>query len=425
MQSIYQKRLRVLEQQAAKFGAYAPAHVVVEIDDLQHQLAGLSEKLAPLAPELAVGRRLMASIHRSKGIVDAPRQLIGRDYLLVRIHAALDRGSRLLLYGLAGVGKTAIAAVVADQRISMGKGPVVWLQCGQASTDMVLDALWQRFASREKSRGILHLENLHDRVLTVRDLLAVAEIGLLVLDNVWNGAALYAALEAVPPGLPVLATAREKFALPEAIEVGELEPDAALNLLSFYAERDDLATDPEASRLCQELGYHAYALEIAGVTMRIDDYTPGELQLQIAKSPHNLPMPGNFAAEGRQSVKHLLDFSYQTLTEEERDLCQAFGALFAPGATADLLAEYVQQPLLHVDRMLKTLMRRSLVKHRRDQGHPFYALHALTYSYFGALHRQRGVGYQSTIAATVRYVRNHGEDLTLLALDQRNILGAA
>src|SRR5690349_20499308 len=104
LKEIYQKRLYVLEQQAAKFGIHVPAYVVTEIDETRQRLAELAEKLNPLAPQLASEGKLAATIYHTSGNVYAPAQLIGRDYLLVRAHALLDRGAHVLLYGLAGAG---------------------------------------------------------------------------------------------------------------------------------------------------------------------------------------------------------------------------------------------------------------------------------------------------------------------------------
>lgn len=425
MQNIYQKQLRVLEQQEAKLGSYAPAHIVTERDEIQQKLAELEKQLESVAPYLAVEGELVAHIYKVAGnIIYAPPHLLGRDYLVVRGHALLDSGRHVLLYGLAGAGKTALAATIADQRISDGKGPVVWLQLGYATDELIFDAFVKRFATSEESQKIIRLQENLDRIVAIRELLARAEIGLLVLDNAWNGSALHEVLKVIPPAVPVLVTAREKFLLPELVEVGDLASDAALQLLSYHASQPDYSTDINAQRLCKALGYHAYALEIAGATLAIDGYTPGELLQQIADSPHDLPMPGDFAEQGRESVKRLLDVSYAALTPEEQTALRTFGALFAPGATAALVAVYLQQPLPATERALKVLVRRSLAKQKRQFDNSFYSLHALTFSYARALFKTTAQDYQATVAAVEHYVTQRAQDFRLLAADQVNILEA-
>jgi len=58
---------------------------------------------------------------------------------------------------------------------------------------------------------------------------------LLVLDNVWNERAVFHVLKAVPPGMPVMITSRQRFPAGPILDVSELAPDDALTLLGHHA----------------------------------------------------------------------------------------------------------------------------------------------------------------------------------------------
>jgi tetratricopeptide (TPR) repeat protein len=348
--------------------------------------------------------------------------LIGRKELCDSIHTFLDQSKHVLLHGLAGAGKTALAATIADEHITAGKGSVIWLQPGREGAARILDALVMRLATEKEKPELIRLAG-DAQIVTVSNLLARSGAGLLVLDNAWDGRALYCVRKAVPDGLPLLVTARHIFPLDELVEVGDLSDEAATELLAHHAGQAGLRADARARLLCEELGYHAYAIEIAGATLKVDQQTPLELCEQIHDAPHKLRMPEGLTEEGRDSVKRLLDDSVDRLNAELTELFRAFGALFAPGATAALLATCQDRPRGAVEENLKQLVRRSLA--RRSPGTDFYFLHDLTFRYARAMVEDGGVTHGEMAAAVQRYVEDQARDFDRLALDQNNILAAA
>src|SRR5262245_39101173 len=48
LQKEYRKRLRVLEQQAAKFGIYVPPHLEIEIDDIKEKIRDCEKQIDSL-----------------------------------------------------------------------------------------------------------------------------------------------------------------------------------------------------------------------------------------------------------------------------------------------------------------------------------------------------------------------------------------
>ncbi|MBN1202724.1 MAG: tetratricopeptide repeat protein [Anaerolineae bacterium] len=353
-----------------------------------------------------------------------PDRLIGRDALRDQVNTLLDQGERVLLYGFGGMGKTALAAAVAAGRIADGKGPVLWLEAGRADAGTLFEALALPFGAQQAIAG----QTGDAQLAAMRALLAGAGVKLVVLDNAWDGQALNRAAQAVPDGLPLLVTSRQHYPLRKCCPVGELGPDEALDLLNFYADRD-LSADPQAGDLCKTLGYHAYALEIAAKNLLVDNHTPGELLARIADAPYALAMPEGFAAEGRESVGALLEVSLDALDDEARAVFLAVGALFAPGATPELLALVTERDRQAIDNALTRLARRGLAERVQatKQSAAFFRVHDLAYSYADAQASEtdRARALDACLAYTGRYNTPDPANFAALRPELDNCLGAA
>lgn len=362
-------------------------------------------------------------IEFSVDIPDLPGKLIGRDSLLNATFEQLSENVQVLLQGFGGMGKSALAATVAARWIDEGKGLVLWLRAGSEDANSLFEALARPFDAQDaigKASGSAKMK-------AVRDLLAGVGPGtLLVLEDVWDGTALNQVLKAVPRSMPVLVTSRQRYAMDHILEVGKLGEADALRVLEYYAH-EAYAKDELARELCHQLGNHAFALEIAGKTLRVDQITPGELLKRITVTPHDLVMPEDFAEEGRTSITELLNASLYVLDEPTRQVFLAFGALFAPSATPELLARYLHEDEAQVKNALTLLQRRGLaeVVKEAEPGVVAYRIHDLAYSYARTIFEARGQGHQQSITACLDYVRTHENDLKALDAEQANILGAA
>jgi tetratricopeptide (TPR) repeat protein len=268
-------------------------------------------------------------------LIDRPRKLIGRDDLLREVTGLLDNGESVLLQGFGGMGKTALAATAAGEWIAAGKGAVLWLKCGSASADALFEALARSFNAQQVIAG----QRDEAKIGAVRQLLRGSGAKLLVLDDCWNGQALFTVMKAVPSDLPLLVTARQRYALDKIRNVGELARSDSLRLLSYHADTD-FSSSADADTLCDTLGDHAFAIEIAGKTLKARNWTPAELLKEIKDAPHDMKTPADFSQKERTSVKDLLDASLNVLDEESRAVFLAFGAFFAPGLTAEMLMRY-------------------------------------------------------------------------------------
>jgi ABC-type branched-subunit amino acid transport system ATPase component len=151
---------------------------------------------------------------------------VGRDELIGSVETYLKAGERVLLQGLGGSGKTALAATVAAKYLE-NKGTVLWLQAGDDSPETLFDAVARAFGARQS------FNQTTDKPKATRDLLVKHKVTLFVLDDVWNAYALSKLSEALPEGLPFLVTSRQRYPKLKRLDVGRLTRQAALELWGF------------------------------------------------------------------------------------------------------------------------------------------------------------------------------------------------
>ena len=391
-----------------------------DVDDLRDQVAKSVEKWL-LDRQIAHRSATSAVIARiADDVPDLPRRLIGREDLIDEVAALLTDGDRVLLQGLGGIGKSALAATIAAQYIDDGHGSVIWLKAGAADAGALFEALARLFDAQGEIAG----KSGDERVQAVRHLLAETK-ALLVLDDAWDGNALSELMRAVPRRMPLLVTSRQRFPLDEIIEVAELRPDEALKLLGYYVRRRDFSDDPDAARLCELLGYHAFALEIASKTLKVYDLTPAELLQRIEDTPHDLNMPANFGELGRTGIKSLLDASVNALDKPLYDTFITLGGMFEPTATPELVARTMTQDEAKTADALEQLGLRGLANPRALNDVPYYRLHDLAYSYARTIFLNKGLSYDRAISACRDYAAHHKDDLDALDVEQSNLLEAA
>lgn len=351
-------------------------------------------------------------------LIDRPRQLFGRDELLLEVETLLDKGERVLLQGFGGMGKTALAATVAGEWIRAGKGAVLWLKTGSASVTALFESLARPFNAQQTIAS----QQGDAKIQAVRQLLHSSGVKLLVLDDCWNGQALFTIMTAVPFDLPVVVTARQRYALDNIIDIGEIKPDNALNLLLYHSKGK--ATD-DAHALCKMLGYHAFAIEVAGKTLKARKWTPTKLLKEIKDAPHDLKTPADFSEKERSSVKDLLDISLNMLDAESRAVFLAFGVFFAPTSTGELLSLYVEKS---VETALNILQINGLVERipPTDEEVEYYRLHDLGYAYCRAqaTREQRYKSLDACVKYTEKYVESSPLSFSALRPELNNFLGA-
>ena len=356
-------------------------------------------------------------LEKDAELAELPTKLIGRDNLLNDIKENLQQGSRLLLHGFGGVGKTALAANIATQLVSENK-KVLWLQIGNDDPDSVFDALMRPFEAQQKV-GQAPTEH---KASVVKEVLEAQDLNVVVLDDVWNSYSLSKVLEALPESIALLVTARQRYPKLKRIDIGDLERSASRDLLSHYAEKD-LSSEAFVDELCDLLGDHAFALQIAGVTLAVDLLSPKALYKQIANNPHSLKLSSDFAEQGRESVASLMNVSLEAVSDEAYEAFMAMGALFAPSSTPEYLSLITRRDVEETEAALVELQGRALLKRIAESGSDVvsYRLHDLAFSLakVNTAIRERTVVFNSK-----NFIEAHQTNIDLLDTEIVNILGA-
>jgi tetratricopeptide (TPR) repeat protein len=358
-------------------------------------------------------------------VPDKPKVLFGREDLLRDVTDLLAAGERVLLQGFGGEGKTALAATLAHDWLHAGRGSVAWLRAGSSELEELLQALARPFGAHQ---AMARATGSAAEAL-MKQIVREAGVRLVVLDDFWNGKALFALLRCLPDDLPALLTARQRYPIDGDIrEVGALPPDAALALLRAHA-RDTLPASDEADgrALCATLNHHAFGIEVAGKTLLANLWTAKLLREKIAAAPHALTMPLDFTREGRESTARLLQTSLDALPEDARAVFFACGAFFAPRLTAEMVTIY--RDGAPADAALTTLAQHGLLTpiSASDDAAASYRLHDLAYSYASAQAgvEQHGRALDACLAYVERYNTPSLPTFAALRPELDNLLKAA
>ncbi len=361
-----------------------------------------------------------------EAVADAPQTLFGREKLMEEIVTLLHQGERVLAQGFGGMGKTALAATVAKTFLNDSKRPVLWLQVGADDPEVILGALARPFEAQQD------LAKAENKTAFLAEVFKKHQLSLVVLDDVWNAYSLSKVIEALPQGLPLLVTSRQRYSRIKRIYVDRLERKAALELLNHYAtnlppadlEREQGSRrEREINSLCELLGDHPFTLRIAGLNLR-EGATVTDLLERIKSAPHDLKIPNDFKEAGRESVASLLSASLAPLSDLEYEVFMTYGILASPVATPGLLAQCANRELNKVEEALFNLVSRGLAERVCKPGSDLvsFRLHDLAHSYACTNRVQRP---STLIRAALAHLREHKDDVTLLELDIANLLSAA
>lgn len=224
-------------------------------------------------------------------------ELLGRGSLLTAVREVLvgASGRGVVLHGESGVGKTALAEVIASAALDTGEFPdgVVWITA--RSQDSVLTGLAEIGVVTGCSPNLADEE----KVAAGRQALRRARRMLLVLDDLGEPRAPWVEQECrgLPSGVRVLATAMHSPAgwlhgvgRAKWIEVGRLDPAAARELVAALVPR---LGPEERDQLVSAFDRHPFGLEVGARALQDDPWltVAGYLRaLQRYQEPDQSPL---------------------------------------------------------------------------------------------------------------------------------------
>ncbi|MEU0881952.1 BTAD domain-containing putative transcriptional regulator [Lentzea sp. NPDC005914] len=294
------------------------------------------------SPEL---RAIHLQILRGQTHRELPAQLtsfVGRQEELQRIASLTSR--LITLTGPGGAGKTRLALQSA--------GP------GAIFVDLA--------PVKDVSAATLQALGLKETVLAPEDRLTLAlreRDTLLILDNcehvIVQAAQLAQHLLSTCPALRILATSREALGITGEMlcPVPPLKPEQSVALFVDRARLVNPAfvQDRHTVDICRELDGLPLAIELAAARTRT--LTTDEISSRLGDRFRLLTKGNRAAAPRHQTLRAVVEWSWELLDEDERDLAASL-ATFSGGASL----EAVEQVCRHDIEVLEALVDKSLVE---------------------------------------------------------------
>jgi tetratricopeptide (TPR) repeat protein/adenylate kinase family enzyme len=280
--------------------------------------------------------------------------------LLAKVYSDLKNDNAVLLYGAAGVGKTALAATLASAYSEL-PGGVLWLQVDGAS----LVELIVRVARAYGRSDIANSDNAVSRTEAVRELLS-EEKPLLVLDGAPAPQATADFIARCADQNPVLITSDEPMESDwTAIQLTPLDADQSNAMLRQLAGIDDGAPSMD---LAIALSGSPFAVTIAAGAIKANKQSPADFHASMPKAPAGAAPPVDLLA---------LTAAFRSLPSALQGLILMLGATYNGQGSGELLSMISSAPVEGVNQALGMLVSRNLIERITRGGTPYYRMHPL------------------------------------------------
>ncbi len=383
----------------------------LNVEPLQETL----ELLAEIEGGSATARQAVL-LKQGDSVPNSAETFMGRSAVKQEILEMLKQNTSILIQGFGGMGKTALAAEVTKSYLTQDS-TALWLETGSDSFENSLDALVRPFNANQE------LSQSKDKKALIHKLLKENNVSLIILDDLRNAYTLIQINELLPQTLSLLISSRSRYPRIKRIYLDRLERNESLDLLSHHASQN-LHKNKHADQLANKLGDHAFALRLAGITLKQEKTTAQQLLKRISKNPFDLKLPPELTESGKESIATLLDASLSPLNDAEYEAFLAFGALPTPSATPDLITRLSRRETEETEDALFTLSTRGLAQRQTQAGNDqiSYRLHDLAHAY---AHANTALRPQTTHRATLEYLSTHKDNIEAVETELNNLLSAA
>jgi tetratricopeptide (TPR) repeat protein len=345
--------------------------------------------------------------------IHAPAQIIGRNHELAALNAHLKQGGCALLTGADGLGKTALAAVLATAYSRTQPGGVLWLDVVEDDAAYLMARLGRAYGIDTYPMGALGREQAADRLRAV----LTAEKPLIVLDGRLYLAAVAEVLATCAPNVPTLLTnAKRGNGTWQTFVLERLSPNDSQAVIRLYAGiNDPNAYRADLEALCQRLDGAPLTLELLGRLAAVDRLTPAELRKELEYTT------------SRESQQAVLTLTFKRLSAPLQGLLLVLATTFTGSATVTFLSAASHVPPQQVVSLMRALVARGLVREATAYGQPIFSVHEIVQRY--ALNYLRNNKRlepleQRALSAALSYATAVSER-TYLAVELDNLLGAA
>ena len=354
--------------------------------------------------------------------VPAPRtSFVGRAAELVHLQELLSRDDVRLVTvsGPGGIGKTRLAVEAARRFADGFADGVVFVSLeGIADAALVTSAFAAAMGIRETGVDPQAAILAHVRTRSM----------LVVLDNfehVITAAPFVSSLLQGAPGLKVIVTSRELLRLGGEHELPVPPLSAEQDAVTLFNERAAAASHsfeiaaedlPVVAEICRRLDGVPLAIELAAPRMRL--LAPVQLLKRLAE---HLALAGPRDAPARQqTLGAAIDWSYQLLSAEERQLFKQLGAFCCSFTIESAQSVCELPPEVDLLELLAALLDKSMIYRLPEGGETRFAMLGMIREY--ALNRLAEIGELDAVSVRLNelYFRSaHAAERGLRTINRR------
>lgn len=357
-----------------------------------------------------------APVHQVSALpVTAPSKLIGRDTTLARVYTHLKENKVVLIYGAAGIGKTAVAATLANAYTELPGGSL-WLQVDNPTLEELILRVGRAYNLETVTTSSTPLAYVGTIQATL-----LREKPLIVLDGKISSDVAREFLSRCAAGLATIICNDEDLEGDwTRFPLNALEPSQAAALFRTVASAE--AESPEAiNALVSSLNYMPYALVIAGGHVKATGKTAAEFTAAIPPAGANV-----------NPTLLALTVAFKSLNGALQGLLLVIGTTFKGGASTELISMIGNAPPDTINQAIKQLTARGLVTESERYGEPYYQLHPITYAFAQSWLKgsNRIAGLQQKVRESVvnyakKYSNGTSQAHDRLAAEMDNLLATA
>lgn len=331
-----------------------------------------------------------------------PKTLFGRAELLAQVEQFLTAKQAVLLYGVAGMGKTAVAASLAAQAIQKGQ-TVIWLHAD--TLDKILrQILWlyEIRAEQDIAAQVSSVLKKYQPLVILHDTHRHEEAAQFIWSCARNQSAVLLVNETATDGPwePVL--------------VRRLGSSDSQQLFTSITGTQP----PESGSFIDYCDGHPLSIELAA--------------RQIASRAIDLPtlmtkLPTSYTTL-RQRVLAVMDAAFHTLDTGNQGLLLALCANFSHGISADVIRVVINSSLGITQQLCQGVARRGFITLRTVGDHIYYRTHPLIQEFAVAeLHANNRYAQAKNrlLDSITKFAKSNTVSRDLFVLEMDNFIGAA
>jgi predicted ATPase/class 3 adenylate cyclase len=333
---------------------------------------------------------------------------VGRDLELLTLSDALGKHRLLTLVGAGGVGKTRFALQAAAELLDRYEDGVWLVELAPISDpDLVPSAVASVFHVREVenrtvTEALLHTLKPRKALIIFDNCEHVVEAAARLIDQILRNCPHIRIIATTRQGLGIAGEAVHRvasLAVPEPQKEITAEEAMQHGAIALFVERAAAATDsfrltdqnaPVVARLCQRLDGIALAIELAAP--RLKALSVEQLENKLNERFRILTGGSRTALPRQQTMRALVDWSYELLTDDEKTLFRrvaVFGGSWALDAAGAICSDERIEEWAVLD-LLQSLVDKSMVVAKLSGSEQRYRLLESTRQYAHELLEKSG-----------------------------------